>query len=461
MIEAFVVTLREGVEAALVVCLALSTLRKIGRPDLTRPVWAGVLLAAVLSIAAGVALKITGFETDGAVEGTVLLVSSALVAWLVLWVHRHGKSMKQKTEAKLDRLSGGPKFGIFLFAFLMVLREGAETVLMLAGVDFTTDSVLAATGAVAGIVVAIAIGVAFMKGSLRVDLRKFFSVTTLILVLFAIQLFVAGVHEFAEAGKIPAGETYMRIVGPLMKHSTLFVIAVLVLPFAFLLKASAPAEAPAGNEAEDRKRRAQIRTDQIAKKAFAALAIGAIVAVGYTYAHETRQLVLSDPEAVFDAAPEIRVPIASVSDGKLHRFALKVDGKLLRFLVIRKDEKKEEFATAMDACTICNDWGYVQLGERVLCRNCVAEINRSSIGEPGGCNPIPVAHERRDGDLVIKLDAMTAHASYFKTGQVVTVRCSQCGMNEDADKAVRANGKWYCSMDECREAYRKATGGKP
>jgi FTR1 family protein len=457
MIESFVVTLREGVEAALVVCLALSTLRKLGRQDLERPVWVGVALAAVLSVAAGVALKITGFETDGAVEGTVLLVSSALVAWLVLWVHRHGKSMKQRTEAKLQSLSGGPKLGVFLFAFLMVLREGAETVLMLAGVDFTTDSVLAAAGAVAGIVVAILIGVAFMKGSLRVDLRKFFSVTTLILVLFAVQLFVAGLHEFAEAGKIPAGETYMRVVGPLMKHSTLFVIAVLVLPFVFLLKRAAPAGPAAGNEAEERKLRAQARTERIATKAFAALAIGAVVAVGYTYAHETKQLVLTEPEAVYEAAPEILVPVASVADDKLHRFGLKADGRLLRFLVIRKDEKKDEYATAMDACTICNDWGYVQLGERVLCRNCVAEINRSSIGEAGGCNPIPIRHERRGGDLVIRLDAMTAHAPFFKTGQRLTVRCSQCGMNEDADKAVRANGKWYCTMDECQKAFR----GKP
>jgi FTR1 family protein len=455
MIESFVITLREGVEAALVVGLALATLRKLGRPDLARTVWAGVLLAAVLSIAAGVALKVTGFETDGAVEGTVLLVSSALVAWLVLWVHRHGKSMKQKTEAQLGRLSGGPKLGIFLFAFLMVLREGAETVLMLAGVDFTTDSVLAAGGAVAGIVVAVAIGVAFTKGSLRVDLRKFFSVTTLILVLFAVQLFVAGIHEFAEAGKIPAGETYMRIVGPLMKHSTLFVLAVLVLPFAFMLKKSAAEPAPAGNEAEGRKLRAQLLTDLLAKKAFAALAIGAILAVGYTYAHETKQLVLSDPEAVYEAAPEILVPVASVSDDKLHRFALKADGKLLRFLVIRKDEKKDEYAAAMDACTICNDWGYVQLGDRVLCRNCVAEINRSSIGEAGGCNPIPLKHERRGGDLVIRLEALTAHAAFFKTGQTVTVRCSQCGMNEDADKALRAHGKWYCTMDECQKAGRE------
>jgi uncharacterized membrane protein len=367
-------------------------------------------------------------------------------------MHRHGKTLKQKNEARLTRLSGGPKLGIFLFAFLMVLREGAETVLLLVSVDFTTDSVLAATGAIGGLAVAIAIGVAFMKGSLRVDLRKFFSITTLILVLFAVQLLVSGLHEFAEAGWLPAGETYMRIVGPLMKHSTLFVIAVLILPFAFLLRKSPAPDLSTGNEAEERKQRAQTRTEGLATKIFASLAIGAIVAVGYAYAHETKQLVLSELEAVFEAAPEILVPVAAVSDNKLHRFGLRAEGKLLRFLVIRKDEKKEEFATTMDACSICNDWGYVQLGERVLCRNCVAEINRSSIGESGGCNPIPIKHERRGDNLVIKLDSMTAHAWFFKTGQRVTVTCSVCGMQEDIDKAIRVNGKWVCSMKDCRPA---------
>src|SRR5438105_13898993 len=103
MIEAFVVTLREGVEAALVVCLALVTLRKLGRPELGRVDWGGVLLASALSIAAGVALKLTNFSTEGAVEGIVLIVSSALVAWLVLWLHRNKKSMKQQTEARLNQ----------------------------------------------------------------------------------------------------------------------------------------------------------------------------------------------------------------------------------------------------------------------------------------------------------------------------------------------------------------------
>jgi high-affinity iron transporter len=454
MIEAFVITLREGVEAALVVCLALGYLRKAGRSDLGRALWGGVILASVLSVAAAVGIKVSGLDTEGAVEGVVLLVSCALVSWLVYWMWRHGKALKQETEAKLGKVSGS-KVGVFLFAFLMVLREGAETVVMLFSVDFTSDSILSAAAAVAGLVVAIVLGAAFYKGTFRVDLKKFFSVTTAILLLFAFQLLVSGLHEFAEAGLIPSGETYMRVVGPLMKHSSLFVILVLVLPFALMLKKAATASppAPAANEAEERKARVQTRTERTARAVFAVLAIGAVVAIGVAYVHESQGLVLTEPERVYAEAPEIIVPVASVSDGKLHRFGLQAGGKLLRFLVLRVDEKEDKYGTAMDACTICNDWGYVQMGERILCRNCVAEINGPTVGQGGGCNPIPVKHERRGADLVMKLDAMTAHAPFFKTGQRLTVRCSVCRMDEDIEKAGQVNGKWHCAMPggKCKE----------
>lgn len=464
MIEAFVITLREGTEAALVVCLALAYLRKIGRPELGRTVVSGVLLAGLLSVAAAVAIKLTQFSTDGVVEGVLFLVSSALVSWLVYWMWRHGKRIKQQTEERLGALSGGSRSALFLFAFLMVFREGMEMVVMLVPVDFTTDAVLASAGAVGGLVVAIGLGVALTQGAIRVDLRKFFSVTSIILLLFAVQLFVSGVHEFAEAGWIPSSESYMRIVGPLMKHSTLFVIAVLVLPFFFMLRRTA-APAPTGNQAEDRKARAAWRSERIAKVSFAALAVGVVATVGFTYAHESQQLILSEPEEIFDATPEIVVPVARVSDDKLHRFGVRADGKLLRFLVIRKDEKKAEFAVTMDACTICSDWGYVQLGERVICRNCVAEINRSTIGEPGGCNPIPITPQptRRDDSLVIKLDSLLAHASFFRTGQRIAVRCAACGMELDAARAGRANGKWYCDMPptQGRPSCKAIIEGKP
>jgi FTR1 family protein len=103
MIESFVITLREGVEAALVICLALAYLRKIERPDLRRSLWLGAGLAALVSIAAAVAIHLSGFNPEGRAEGIILLVSCALVSWLVFWMWRHGKKLKQQTEEKLGK----------------------------------------------------------------------------------------------------------------------------------------------------------------------------------------------------------------------------------------------------------------------------------------------------------------------------------------------------------------------
>lgn len=455
MIEAFVITLREGVEAALVVCLALAYLRKIDRPDLRKSVWLGAGLAAVVSVAAGVAIHLSGFDPEGRAEGIVLLVSCGLVTWLVVWMWRHGKRVKQETEEKLGKLAAGSKLGVFLFSFLMVFREGAEVVLMLLPAGLTSEGVLGGAGAVAGLAVALALGVAFYRGTLRVDLRKFFGVTSVLLLVFAFQLLASGLHEFAESGDLPSGETYMSVVGPLMKHSALFVIAVLILPFLLMIRRAAAAPAPAAaNPAEERKERAQSRAERIAKGAFAAIGILVIVTLGVAWARETGGMVLSDPEIVFDAQPEIVVPLEKVADGKLHRFGLRHGGKLLRFLVKKKD--KDEYGTAMDACTICSDKGYVELGERILCLNCSAEINAPTIGEGGGCNPIPVKHERRGGAIVLRLDDLTAHAPFFKSGVRFEKKCPVCQMAFDLqDAGGQVDGTWHCRMPECGKKLRE------
>jgi len=359
--------------------------------------------------------------------------------------------MKQETEERLGRAAGGSKSGVFLFAFLMVFREGVETILMLMASGFTSEGVLSAAGASAGLVLAVALGVAFTRGTVRVDLRKFFSVTSVILLLFAFQLLVAGLHEFTEAGILPANETYMRIVGPLVKHSALFVIAVLVLPFALMLRRAVAADAVPVNPAEERKERARSRGERIAKTAFSVLGILVIGTLGYAWAHEKAMMVLTDPEIVFEAAPEIAVPLEKVADGKLHRFAVKADGRLLRFLVMKK---KDEIAATMDACTICNDKGYAQIGEQLRCLNCAAEINASTFGVGGGCNPIPITPkpEVRGGALVIKLEAMTVHSPYFKTGVRFFKKCEGCGMDVDIVRAAgQKDGKWYCGMEKCLE----------
>ncbi len=453
MIEAFVVTLREGVEAALVVCLALAYLRKIGRADLFRPVWAGVAAASILSVALAAAIVLSGFDPEGRAEGIFLLVSCALVVWLVAWMWRHGKKLKHEMEAKLGELSGGSKLGIFVFTFLMVLREGVETVLMLAAAGLTTEGVLTGAGAGLGLAVALALGIAFYRGTFRVDLSRFFAVTAVILLLFAFELLAKGFHEFAESGDLPSGPAYMRVVGPLMRNSALFVLAILVLPFALLFRRAVAAPAPTAtpaNPAEERKERALSRGERAAKAVFAALAIFSVGALGYAYVEQAAGLELSDPERVFEAAPEILVPVHEVADGKLHRFAVPSGGNLLRFLVLLKDKEKGEHATTMDACTICFDKGYVQQGPQILCRNCVAEINPVSFGEPGGCNPIPVRHERRGADLVLRLEDLQVNAAFFTTGERFEKTCPACAMKFPLEAAgARKDGKVYCRMPEC------------
>jgi high-affinity iron transporter len=456
MIESFVITLREGVEAALVVCLTLAYLRKVDRPDLRKAVAGGVALAAVLSVAGGIALQLTQFDTEGTVEGIVLLVSCAMVTWLVIWMWRHGKRMKQETEERLGKLAAGSKLGIFLFAFLMVFREGVEMILMLTAAGFTTEGVLAGSGAVAGLVLAVALGVAFYKGTIRVDVRKFFAVTSVILLLFAFQLLASGLHEFAEAGLLKSGPTYMRIVGPLMKHSALFVIAVLVLPFLLMLRRAVAAEPAAMNPAEERKERARSRGERVAKAGFALIGILVIVTLGVAWAQDTKGLVRSDPEIVFDAAAEIAVPLEKLSDGKLHRFAVKAEGKTLRFLAMRKGDK-DDYGTAMDACTICFDKGYVQQGDRLVCLHCTAELMSSTLGEGGGCNPIPITPrpERRGEALVFRLEAMAVHASFFTGDAAVVGKCAACGMELTAEsRGGEVDGKAHCRMPACEKKLR-------
>jgi uncharacterized membrane protein len=327
---------------------------------------------------------------------------------------------------------------------------------MLLTSGFTTQGMLSAAGAGAGLVLAVALGVAFYRGTFRVDLRRFFSVTSVLLLLFAFQLLVAGLHEFTEAGIIPSGPTYMRIVGPLVKHSSLFVIAVLILPFVLLLRRAVALEPPSANPAEERKERARTRGERIAKSVFATLGILVIGTLGYAWAHERSMMVLSEPERIFESAPQIAIPLEGLSDGRLHRYAVRDGGLLLRFLGMKKE--KDVYVAAMDACTICGGKGYAQVGEQLRCLMCAAEINLPTFGEGGGCNPIPISSpkpEVRDGALVIRLEAMTPHASYFKNGPRFVRKCGGCGMEVDLETAAgQRDGTWYCRMEKCVEKMR-------
>ena len=247
MFEALVVTLREGIEAALVVGIILIYLRKTGREALSRPVYWGLAAGILGSLACAAIVAALGVQEE-AYEGWLMIASAVLVTSMVIWMLRSSKRLKQQIEARVEAIAsreaasgqdrGGSlavASGLFGLTFVLVLREGVETVLFLAAVDLTTDALLAFFAGLVGIALAVLFGVSFVRGTARVDLPRFFKVTAVVLFVLSAQLLIGGLHEFGERGTIPIGAREMRLIGPIIKNDVLFLATLLALPLIVLL----------------------------------------------------------------------------------------------------------------------------------------------------------------------------------------------------------------------------------
>jgi high-affinity iron transporter len=426
VLESLVITLREGVEAALIVGIVLGYLRKSGRLRWTRTVYSALGLAILASLAFGAVLhRLNVSELGDAYEGGLMLVAAAFMASLVWWMWRTGKGMKTEIEQKLESLGSTPErgalFGLFLFVFLMVFREGIETVLFLAAVSLrTTDALLEFTGALAGLGLAVAFGVAFFKGSLRVNLARFFRLTTVVLFAIAIQLFVGGVHELSEAQVLPSGRREMALVGPIVNNDLLFIVLVIAICL-FLVAAervakTGPSDAELARLAapERRKHLAGKRRERFWKLSATGTALAAIVLISAEIVYAHAEQVREAPQFVALTGSEVRIPVSALGDHDLHHFALNIDDSEVRFIAIL--DASNTVRAAFDACSICGAQGYYQRGQTVICRNCGAAINVPTIGHGGGCNPIPFEPPYLvQGDtLVVPEAALAAEANEFK-----------------------------------------------
>jgi len=205
MLQAFIITLREGVEAALIVGITLAYLAKIGRNDLRKTVYAALGAAFVGSIGIAVVISRLNWNED-VFEGWIMLVAAFFVITMVIFMMKTGRKLKGQIEGKVGLLAGNDAWiGLFFFVFLMVLREGAETVLILSAVSLNSTELMSFLGTLFGVLASIAFGVMFVKGSVRINLQKFFRVTTAILFLVALQLVVSGLHELSESGVLRRG----------------------------------------------------------------------------------------------------------------------------------------------------------------------------------------------------------------------------------------------------------------
>lgn len=222
MLPSYLLALREGTEAALVIGIVLGALRKIGRGDLSSWAWAGTAGAGIASLLVAVALNVSGAELEGNAElmfeGAAMILAAALLTWMIFWMRSQSRLLKQNIESGIKRAVGKPHEGmaVLLLAGLAVLREGVELALFLLAARLASNPVQTFLGAVLGLVSAIILGGFLFASTRRLNLHLFFQVTNVLLILFAAGLVAHGVHEFNELGWIPPVIAHVWDLNPIL-----------------------------------------------------------------------------------------------------------------------------------------------------------------------------------------------------------------------------------------------------
>lgn len=213
MIESFIIALREGIEAALIVGIILGYLKKTGALSQAKPVYYGVGLGIAASIAVAALFVSLSVEFEGkpeqVFEGSTMFLAAAILTTMILWMHQNSKQYSDDLKRQVDSAMGRTKsYGLASLAFISIFREGIETVLFLGSASFTSTGVQILIGGALGLLLAVLIGFAIMRYSVRLNLKTFFDVTGVLLIFFAAGLIAHGIHEFEEAG----------VFNPLVEH---------------------------------------------------------------------------------------------------------------------------------------------------------------------------------------------------------------------------------------------------
>jgi high-affinity iron transporter len=258
MLQAFVITLREGLEAFLIVAISLAYLRKSGRHRLVPAVHWGIVLSIALSVVA--AWLFQRASNQALWEGLLALVAAVLVGTLIVHMWRHAKRLKREIETHLESSAaqtGTRAFvGVFLFTLLMITREGMETALLMGTLLFQIRAVEIIAGATAGTLCAAVVAWLWSQYGHRINLSLFFQVTAVFLSVFVVQLMIYGFHELTEANLFPYSEPLhwaTEPYGPDGRYGQYLSYLLVVLPLAWLAAAGlrAPrkaATAPRVNE---------------------------------------------------------------------------------------------------------------------------------------------------------------------------------------------------------------------
>ena len=225
MLANFLIGLREGLEAALVVGILVAYLVKSGRRDLLTQLWSGIAIAVGVSLAFGAALTFgprgLTFEAQEAIGGTLSILAVGLITWMIFWMARTARYLKADLQHKLDDAVAGGRFAVLVMAMFAVGREGLETALFLwAGAKATGTSTNPLLGAALGLGVAIVLGWLMYRGAVKLNLRTFFSWTGIFLIIVAGGVLAYGVHDLQEAAILPGLHTLAFDVSATIRPSS-------------------------------------------------------------------------------------------------------------------------------------------------------------------------------------------------------------------------------------------------
>lgn len=209
MLASFLLALREGLEAALVIGIVLGALHKLERRDCARIVWLGVAAGGAFSLAVALGLRGLGLRLHGRAEpiseGVTLFIAAGLLTWMIAWMNRQARHVRGLVENRVRQAICSPgRGGVFGLVFIAVAREGTELAVFLVAAGFETTGGQTSVGAILGLGAAAAMSWLLFATTVRLDLARFFRVTSTLLILFASGLVAKGVHEFNEVGWIPA-----------------------------------------------------------------------------------------------------------------------------------------------------------------------------------------------------------------------------------------------------------------
>lgn len=226
MLSTFLIALREGLEAALIVGILVAYVVKTGRRELLAPIWTGVAMALTASIALGGFLTFTSAELSERGEqffaGTTSFLAVALVTWMVFWMKRAARTLRDELHGKVDAaLTAGP-LALAAAAFFAVAREGLETALFVY-TNFRTVSATssASLGLILGLALAVVLGYLIYNRSIRLNLSKFFTITGIALIIVAAGVLSYGVHEYQELGWIPGNLSYAWDISSVMAKDSI------------------------------------------------------------------------------------------------------------------------------------------------------------------------------------------------------------------------------------------------